>query len=249
MYPILFTIGGVNLYSFGLSVAVGFLISSFLLLKECRRKGVDANPILDLALGSFTSALIGARLLYVFLHQGWYRTHPLEIFQVQRGGLIAYGGILLGIFFSIVFLRLKRISFWETADVLIPFGVLTQAFGRIGCFLNGCCYGKPSSLFGIHPTQLYESFGLFLLFAGLRYADRWRLKPGRPPVRRDEPRLRAGRLFSLYLVGYGLLRFGVEFLRGDQAPFLISLTLAKWMSLASLAAGVWNWIWINTSFK
>ena len=235
MYPILFAIGGINLYSFGFSVAVGFLISSFLLLKECRRKGIDANPILDLALGSFISALVGGRLLYVLLHQSWYGAHPFEIFQVQRGGLIAYGGILLGVLFAIVFLRLKRISFWKAADLLIPFGVLTQAFGRIGCFLNGCCYGRPSSLFGIHPTQLYESFGLFLLFAGLRYADRWQLKPGR--------------LFALYLVGCGILRFVVEFFRGDQAPFLIGLTLAQWMSLASLVAGAWIWTWRNTSFK
>ena len=111
---------------------------------------------------------------------------------------------------------------------MAPFGILAVAFGRVGCFLNGCCYGRPSRFFGTHPAQLYESALLFLLFIGLMIADR------RP--------LKAGRLFGLTLGGYALLRFGVEFFRGDQIPMSLNLTLVQWMSLASLlvAALIWR---------
>jgi len=182
MHPVLFQIGGVTLYSFGLMVAVGCLISGLWLLRHGRSRGIDPNLLLDLAIGLFLSGLLGARLSFVLLHLDWYRLHPLEIIQIQQGGLVVYGGVLLAVLFGVFFTRRKTLSFWAIADLVVPFWVLGQAFGRIGCFLNGCCYGRPSSLFfavrlpasalRVHPTQLYESAGLFFLFGGLLYARR-----------------------------------------------------------------------------
>ena len=238
MHPVLFEFFGIRIYSFGVMTAIGFVVAVLWLMKTNRRKGFHPESLLDLAFGLFVSGLIGARLFFVLLNLDWYQTYPLEIFQLQKGGLVAYGGFFLAVVFAIVFTRLKSIPFWEAVDLVAPAWILGLAFGRIGCFLNGCCYGKPSGSFlarlfsgsgeAIHPTQLYESAGLFLLFLGLTVADRRSLK--------------SGRLFSLTLLGYATLRFVIEFFRGDQIPIFLNLTLVQWMGLASLlvAALIWR---------
>jgi len=234
MYPVLFELGPIKIYSFGVMTAIGFLVSTLWFLKRCKQKGDDPDLFFNLALGLFISGIIGARLFYVLQHLDWYQRRPLEIFLIQGGGLVAHGGVLLALLFGAAFTRWKKISFWKAADLVVPFWALGHAFGRIGCFLNGCCYGSPSTLpfalrvpgtpLRIHPVQLYESLGLFVLFGGLLVADRLRLKEGG--------------VFGLYLAGYGLLRFWTEFVRGDQERFLLGMTLPQWMSLAFLWVGL-----------
>jgi len=237
MYPILFEIGPFRVYSFGVMAAIGFLFVALWLRETARREKFYPSQLLDLSLGLFVSGLIGSRLLFVALNLDWYRVRPLEIFQLQRGGLVAYGGILATLLFGIFFTRWKRMPFWEVADLLMPLGLLGLAFGRIGCFLNGCCYGKPTSFFlarvfwgkqgPVHPTQIYESWGLLLLFIALRVVGRKSLAPGR--------------LFALSIGGYGLLRFVIEFFRGDQLPWIGGLTLVQAAALATIAAAAWIW--------
>ena len=227
MHPILFEIWGIRIYSFGVMAAIGFLVAFVLLLRSNRRKGFHPESMSDLAFGLFISGFVGARALFVLLNWEQFQDSPLAMVQFQKGGLVAYGGVFLTVLFAALFTRFKSIPFWESADLIAPFGILAVAFGRIGCFLNGCCYGRPSRFFGTHPTQLYESTGLFLLFVGLTIVD---LRP-----------LKAGRLFGLTLGGYAFLRFGVEFFRGDQIPILLNLTLVQWTSVASLLVAVLIW--------
>ena len=228
MHPILFEIGGIRIYSFGVMTAVGFLIAVTLLFNSNRRKGFHPDAMSDLALGLFISGLVGARALFILLNWEQFRDTPWDMLQFQKGGLVAYGGVFLAILFTVAFTRLKSIPFWESVDLMAPLWILGLAFGRIGCFLNGCCYGRPTRFFGTHPTQLYESVGLFLLWIGLTIVD---VRP-----------LKGGRLFGLALGGYALLRFANEFFRGDQIPILLNLTLVQWMSAGSLlvAALIWR---------
>ena len=235
MHPILVSTKWMTIYSFGTLVAMGYLFAGFLLWREMRQKGKDPMAFLDLGLGVLLSSLLGGRLLFILLNLREYLEDPVEIFKIYHGGLVFYGGFLSALLFAFWFIHKKNLPLWETLDVMTPYAVLVHAFGRIGCFLNGCCYGKPTSLFwgvrfpgeevSLHPTQLYESFFLFVLFAFLR----------KLPKRRA---LAHGTLFLLYLFSYGLFRFFVEFYRGDQEFFYGGWTLPQLLSLFLLIAAL-----------
>ena len=155
--------------------------------------------------------ILGARLFYVaFYAPDYFMANPWTVFDLRTGGLVFYGGLLGGLLGALGYIRKKRLSFWNLADILAPFLALGYSIARIGCFLNGCCYGKPTELpWGMvfpsvdlvsrHPTQLYSSFLSFLLFAYL-----YRLFPRRSF---------SGQVFLAYLAGYGVIRFIVEFWR------------------------------------
>ena len=238
MHPILFSIGIFTVYSFGTLLAVGTLFAVWVLFRDTRRNGRNPAPLLDLGTGLLLSGLLGARLLYVFLHLEEYLRDPLEIFRFQHGGLVFYGGLAAALLFAWSFIQRKALPLRQTLDEIAPYALLVQAFGRIGCFLNGCCYGKPTlSWWGIlfpgrpvrlHPTQLYESFFLLVLFMVFRALARKRSLP-------------VGGLFALYLFSYGLLRFVVEFFRGDQEVLSGGLTLPQWMSLCLMLFSLMLW--------
>ncbi|MBI4436004.1 MAG: prolipoprotein diacylglyceryl transferase [Candidatus Omnitrophica bacterium] len=238
MHPILFSVWIFTIYSFGTLLAVGYLFAAFLLFRDARRRGKDPASLLDLGTGLLLSGLLGARLLYIFLHLEEYLEDPLEVFRLQRGGLVFYGGLAAAVVFAILFIQRKRLPLWQTLDEIVPYATLVQAFGRIGCFLNGCCYGKPTlSRIGIlfpghpvplHPTQLYESFSLFILFILFRSLAQKRALP-------------VGRLFVLYLFSYGLLRFIVEFFRGDQDLWMWGWTLPQGVSLFLIGLSLMLW--------
>lgn len=233
MIPVLARFGPVTLYSYGLLLAVAFFTASWQAQRAARNWPDSPAPIapgqiMNACTATLLGGLFGARLLFIFANADVFRLYPLEAFAIWHGGLIWYGGFAGGLAAFTWYLGRHGIPWMRAMDQIIPSVALGHAIGRIGCFLNGCCYGRPSRLFGTHPTQLYESAGLFLLFVGLVVADR------RP--------LKSGRLFSLTLGGYALLRFVVEFFRGDQIPMSLNLTLVQWMSLASLlvAALIWR---------
>ena len=145
--------------------------------------------------------------------------------MLTRGGLSWYGGLILGVVAGIVYLRFKKANLYKTVDLIIPFIALAQAIGRIGCFLNGCCFGKESWLgiyFPVHdavliPTQLYSSFLLLLIFMVLRFMQNYSHKDGQ--------------IFYAYLFLYSIKRFLVEFWRADNKVILYGLTLFQLISL------------------
>ncbi len=234
MHPILFQIGPLPLRSYGLMMALGFLAGILLTLALSRREGRKDDVVLDLSVWIMAGAIAGARLLYVIVEPDGYFSHPLEILAVWQGGLVFYGGLIGAGLTAYFWLRRHRQPVWAIADCLAPGLALGQMFGRIGCFLNGCCYGRVDAAHGIvfpaigdgqpHlPTQLYEAgFTLALALFLVWFKKR---------------RHYAGQVFWAYVALYATGRFFLEFLRGDAergvlfSPFL---SPGQWISLAGL---------------
>ncbi len=201
MYPVLFKIGSLTVYTYGLMIFIAVIVTLNLLVKESMRLGYDKDTVFDLGITIIFSGIIGARLLYVLLNLRFYSRNPKEIFMLHHGGLAILGGIVAALIASCVFMKLKKLPFFSTLDLIAPFIALGQSIGRIGCLFNGCCYGLPSKFgfyFSAHdaillPTQLISSFLLLILFIVLR-------------VKLDRPHS-TGIIFVSYILFYSVLRF------------------------------------------
>ncbi len=241
MHPILFQFGPVTIFSYGALVAVGFLLAVTLAARTADRwpaslRAMNAKQVADVSWIALLGGILGARLLYIVLNWKIYWHAPGELIAIWHGGLIWYGGFLGGFAAAFLYLRAQRVPFLRAFDQFVPFLALGHAIGRIGCLLNGCCYGKPVdgccgitphwSAQPLVPTQLYEALGLLALYAGLRWLQR-------PNVLQ-----RAGAVAGLYLISYGILRFTVEAFRGDQTFWWHNLTLPQLMSAGVAAAGL-----------
>ncbi len=198
MYPVLLKIGPFTIYSYGTMVAIAFLIGIFIAKLEAIRKGVKINLVYDFSFYFLIGSIIGARIYYIlFFGLKDFLENPVSIFMIWQGGLSIHGGILGGAITGIIFSRVRRISFWCLADIVSPSVILGQAIGRIGCFLNGCCYGISH-----HPTQIYE---LILDIAGFLLL--WDL--------RKKMKFEGG-LFLVYLMVYSVIRVIVSQFRADN---------------------------------
>jgi len=217
-------------------IALGFAVSLFLICRQAIRNNIDKDLVVNLVFITLLAGFTGGRILYVLLNIRYYLGNPLEIFNLSKGGLIYYGGFIAGVAAFAYYSTKKGMGFWNAADICAPYLALTQSFGRIGCFLNGCCYGKPApadfpfgtvcSQFGttIYPTQLYSSSILLLIYVILRY---WQ---GRRRFK--------GEIFLAYAMIYSTQRFLVEFLRGDNAQIFSGLTVSQVISVAVFTSGV-----------
>jgi phosphatidylglycerol:prolipoprotein diacylglycerol transferase len=217
MYPILYRFGPVSLYTYGLMLALAFWAGISLAKKEAVRTGVDPDQITDLSFYILVAALLGARILFILTDLRRFVEDPVEIIRIWNGGLVFYGGFFGGVLAGFIFIRINRLPFWKTTDIMAPGLVLGQAIGRIGCLLAGCCYGKvcdfpwavtfhhPDSLapvgLPLHPTQLYAAAAKIGIFAYL-----WAIRK----KKRFE-----GQIFWQYVFLYGLARSMIEFFRGD----------------------------------
>ncbi|MBI5190118.1 MAG: prolipoprotein diacylglyceryl transferase [Nitrospirae bacterium] len=217
MHPVLFKLGPLTIHTYGVLVAAAFLAAIFLASREATRKGIDPERIMDLGLYVLAAAIVGSRLFEVAVNYEYYLSNPADIFKIWKGGLVFYGGFIGAVATGIWFLRKHGLPVWKVGDIAAPCIALGQSIGRIGCLEAGCCYGKPTDLpwaitftnpdtlavmgVPVHPTQVYESLGTFLLFLAL-FAYRKRIAFD-------------GQLFWLYVLAYSVLRFCLEFLRGD----------------------------------
>ena len=236
MHPILFKIGPLTIYSYGAMVALGFGLATLLIYARAAKFGLDKDKIIDLVIIILVVGIIGARALYVFLNLPHYMANPMEVPNLSKGGLVWYGGFLSALFAAIWYIRKKRIDFWAVADLMAPYIALAQSFGRIGCFLNGCCYGievAPGSPFAVtfpcesisrQPTQIYSSIALFSIFVILML---W-----------QERRHFYGEIFLCYCLLYSFKRFFMEFLRGDNPHLMLGLTLSQYISIAIFLASL-----------
>lgn len=240
MHPVLFTFGPVTVSSYGVMFVIAVGLAAWLGARVIPR--LPGGPLMnaqqwsDLVCLAVVGGIVGARLAYVALHGELFLQAPWEVVAVWHGGLVWYGGLVGGLLGAWGYVRRHRLPFLALLDAAAPFVALAHAIGRIGCFFNGCCYGRPTMswcavLFPGHaepviPTQLIEAAGLLGLFVILRLLQRPRF-------------LRApGRLFGGYLALYAMLRFPLEFLRGDQPPFLGPLTLQQVISIGLIGLGV-----------
>lgn len=218
MHPILVTIGPLRIYTYGTLVALGVLVAWFVLKYRAERYGISRSQLVDLLVFLFLSGILGARLFFVLQHWEHYNAAIWKVFMINEGGLVWYGGFFFAAVTGILFARRSHLPVFRTADFLAPAIPLGHAIGRIGCYLNGCCYG-----FAGHPVQLYEAAGLLVLGIWL----------ARVSVARYTP----GSLFLFYVLGYSILRFILEFWRGDQIR-IYNLTTPQWTSLVLFAGSL-----------
>ena len=227
-------------------LALAFLVGIWTAGRRGPLTGIAGEKIVDAGLWLILGGIVGARTFYVISYWDTLMANPLfprapwmEIFMVQRGGLVYYGGLIGASLACIAFARRRKLPLWKLADIFAPSIALGYAFGRIGCLLRGCCYGCMCDLpwairfpldhetagRAVHPTQIYDSllnlglyFGLVLLYRRKRFD---------------------GQVFATYLMGYALLRSFVELFRGDYsaAHLHAGLTPAHWVSIGIFAAG------------
>lgn len=232
MFPELYHIGPVTVYAWGAMLALALILIAFLMSRRFKEAGINPDYALDLILICIVAGVIGSRLFYVvFYDWSYYAANPLEIFSLRNGGfdgLMWYGGFFGGALAFYAYVRWRKLSFWNMADLLAPYLALGYALVRIGCFLNGCCYGVPTNLpWGVvfpllddlprHPTQLYSTvinLGIFALLLKLY-----------------RHRTYHGEVFLAYLGLYSLYRFIIEFFRVNLVVGGV-LTISQWIALA-----------------
>ncbi len=229
MHPILLKLGPLSIYSYGVMVAVGFSIVALLVYRRAPKFGVNGDMMIDYLVLALVSGVIGARMLYVLLNFGYYKAFPIEVLNLSKGGLVWYGGFAAAILALTWFTKRRGLDLWSIADLLAPYIALGQAFGRIGCYLNGCCYGIPAPdnfIFGrTHPTQIYSSILLFIIFAVLL---KW-----------QSARRFKGEIFMGYCMLYSCKRFFIEFMRADNPRIFMGLTISQLVSVAVLLAALY----------
>jgi phosphatidylglycerol:prolipoprotein diacylglycerol transferase len=229
MHPILFeipqidlggwTLGPIPIRMYGLMIGIGFFIAIWLAARRAKKEGIDPERIMDMGVYLLLAAIIGSRLFYVLVNHHEFQRNWLEVFAIWKGGLVFYGGLIGAVAVGMWYIRKHELPFWKTADVLAPYIALGHMFGRFGCFFAGCCYGAPchSSVgiifsdthslaplgISLYPTQLFEAGGEFVNFLILLVVYRFRKFDGM--------------VFWTYPILYSILRFIVEFFRGDAA--------------------------------
>jgi phosphatidylglycerol---prolipoprotein diacylglyceryl transferase len=242
MHPTICTIGPFTIYSYGLMLVLAFITSASLLVGRAKQQNIDAETIFNFCFAVFVSGVVGARVFYVLQNLGYYFKTPLEIIMLQHGGLSWFGGLMLGSITGIIYLKKKKLPVYRTLDFLIPYVALAQAIGRIGCLLNGCCFGKESETAGIYfeahkavliPTQIYSSLGLLAIYLVLRFMQ-------------NKPRPK-GEIFFTYLLLYSIKRFTIEFWRADNEAVFYGLTLFQALSIFLFAVSITKLTLIKTS--
>jgi len=220
MHPVLIKIGPLTIHTYGVFIAAGFLLGLALAVRQAKKQLIAPEKIVDLGFYMLLAAIVGSRIFFVIINAGFYLKNPIAIFKVWEGGLVFYGGVIFAVPTAIWFIRKKGLDLWNTADVFSPSLAIGHAIGRLGCFSAGCCYGRPAqglpwaitfsdpeslAQIGVplHPTQLYEAGGEFVNFLILIALRRYQSF--------------GGQLFWTYLLLYSVLRFIIEFFRGDEA--------------------------------
>lgn len=246
MHPVLLHIGPFTVYAFGVALAFAFLAGTWCAqqtMLRAQRLGarvvLTPSQVADFVFWLLLGSLVGARMLYILANHEYYLASPREIFAVWHGGLIFYGGLAGGWLAAGWYLRRHRLPMSQILDLFTPALALGQSIGRVGCFLNGCCYGKPTGhAWGVrfpwsdaprYPTQLFESAAT-LLFAILFSA--WIFS------RRVWERPAHGRVALTYVLVYAAWRFGIEYLRGDNPPLTLGLNFPQWVSVGVIAASL-----------
>lgn len=227
----------------------GFAVGLWTAARRGRKDGILPEQIMDLGFWLMIGGLLGARTLYVISYwREYFAERPwTEIFMIQHGGLVFYGGLIGSTLACLIYVRIRKINFWKLADALAPSICLGYVFGRIGCLMNGCCYGRPWDAFWcirfpadhesrgvpVHPTQVYDSLANLVLYGLLAWCYRRK--------RFD------GQIFGLYLICYAVLRSLVEIFRGDYPVRYLGnlLTPAQLISIGIFVAGLVLLVWLR----
>jgi phosphatidylglycerol:prolipoprotein diacylglycerol transferase len=219
MHPVLFRIGSLPVNTYGLALAVSFVLGLMLAARRSRAAGVSRSDVYDLGIRIMIAAIVGSRVFYVVTHIPEFQGHWLDAIAIWKGlyGLSMLGGVVLALIVGFYTVWRKKMPVWQLADAVIPAFALGIFITRIGCFFNGCCFGSETSCSlgmsfpdwamaysgtgipegaHIHPTQLYSSLAGLYILGTLLWADRRKHFPGF--------------VFVLFTALYGLTRFGIE---------------------------------------
>lgn len=253
MFPVLFNIGSFTLHTYGLLVALGFLAGIYTARAFARRFGQDEERIFNLAVYLALAAIVGAKLFLVFQDWRYYLHDPSSLVSVgflESAGIF-YGGVVGALLVLTLYVHRQKLRWLAVGDAVAPGVAIGHSIGRLGCFAAGCCYGKPTQGFWgvtfhnaysnatvgvplnvpLYPTQLMESAAEALIFLLL-----WRL------ARR---RAFEGQLTAVYLLGYGVVRFLVDFLRAYEPQAMLFhglMTDAQLTSLGMIALAIGIWV-------
>jgi phosphatidylglycerol:prolipoprotein diacylglycerol transferase len=196
MHRTILEIGFFRIQSYGLMLALGFLVGGLLLLRAARKRSLNEDHVINLIYVIVIASVVGARGMYVLTHLGSYAAHPVDVLKIWEGGLTLYGGLLLAVVASVVYMRRVGLPVWVVCDIAAPSIALGKVFTRIGCFLNGCCFGVPSGLpwavefplscqagsvfpgERLHPTELYSAGLSLVVFVVLMFMGRRALAAG-----------------------------------------------------------------------
>ena len=242
MYPILFEIENFQIRSYGIVVALSFLLALWLGTKEANRNGLESQTIQDFAVYALIGGVIGARLYFVlFSRPGYFFQNPWEILAIWHGGIGVIGSLVGGFAVSLWYCRKKKISLLSLGDTLAPGIALGQTVGQLACLLNGDSWGKPTNLpwaivytdprsmaplnVPLHPIEIYEMVAYLFVFLIVLWVR------GRTTIR--------GYVVFSYLGGYGVARFIVEFFRGEPAIFGWGIPAAQVFSVIMVLAAAY----------
>lgn len=262
MHPVLFRLGAFEMRAYGFTLAISFLLGIYLAVRRGKRRGIDPEKVMDLSVVIILASIIGARFMYVIFHLDEFAGHWTDTFnpfqsngQIGIAGLTMLGGVILALVSAILYLRAKKLPVLKFADAIIPMFFLGEAITRIGCYLNGCCYGIPTTCslavvfppdspagamyqgVHIHPTQLYSSAYALVIFFILIWIDR-------------KPRF-DGYLLYLALLFYGVGRFIIDLFRYYENSMILVPLVGKGLSmnqgisiaLILIGAGLYLWHW------
>lgn len=246
MHPILFKVGSFTIYTYGFFVFLGVLCGYFFCLKQASRDNINKNVFSDIIFWMLVFSFIGARIFYIFTDFRSFLLNPLEIL-LSRSGFVFYGGVIFGVITLYVLAKLHKIKFLKLSDIIASGVPLAHAFGRLGCFSYGCCYGRPTeSAIGVLfpkncpagfagvpviPTQLIEAFFLFLLFFILIFLKKRKKFDGQ--------------ILAFYLIFYSAIRFVIEFFRGDPRGNVFFLSFSQFIAIIIIIFGIFLYFRLN----
>jgi len=244
MHPLLIKVGSIPIHTYGFCIAIGFLTAVAVIRMLARRSNLDVDKIMDITFWGMVVGLIGSRFLFILTQLDHFIANPMDTVKIWQGGLVFLGGPVAVVPFAYWYLKKHKLPFWKIADVLIPGLVIAHAFGRVGCVFSGCCYGKPTGTdFGLkfyselvdptlrgvflHPTQIYESTSLLLIFVGLLFIFKKKVFDGQ--------------VILTYFIVYPVVRSVIEEFRGDLIRgFVIEgvLSTSQFISLVFFVSAV-----------
>lgn len=240
MYPELFRIGNFPINTYGVFLALAFLSAILITAKLAQRDGLPKERVYDLCLWMLLAGLVGSKILMLFTEPE-YRSSPWQLLSLDflRSGGVFYGGLIGAVLAGYFLMKRYKLPWWKTADACAPGIAIGNFFGRQGCFAAGCCWGKPTNLpWGVqfselgheitgvptdvhlHPTQLYESFAMLLVFFFLLWLHKRK--------RFD------GQVLLVYALLYSVIRFAIEFVRDDPRGDVFGLTTLTGLSTSQL---------------
>lgn len=239
----LFKLGSISIPGYGFMIGIGFIIALFVGEFRAKRKGLKDEAVIDIAVIAAIMGFVGAKILFIIVDFKSFIHDPLHF--LGSSGFVIYGGIISGILCNMLYCKVKKLDFLTYFDLIMPEISIAQGFGRIGCFLAGCCYGKETdSVFSVVfpeggqapagvaliPVQIYSAIGNFVIAVILIvFAD---------IVFKKSKKSLPGDIASMYMVLYGIGRFGIEFFRNDYRGAIGFLSTSQFISIFIVAIGI-----------